>query len=557
MTETLTIALAQINPIVGDIDGNLGRIRDARAAAATDGADLVVTGELAVSGYPPEDLVLKRAFTDCIETGVRLLAAETADGGPGLLIGTPWCEKGKLYNAALMLDGGEITSLRFKHDLPNYGVFDEKRVFDQGPLGGPAAFRGLRLGVMVCEDMWYPDVTETRQESGAQILIVLNGSPFETDKPDERLSPAVARITETGLPLVYVNLVGGQDELVFDGASFVLNADKSLAAKSPSWTEDVLITQWTGADGVWTCAKAAITPAPGELESIYRAMVLGLRDYVGKNGFPGVLIGLSGGIDSALTAAVAVDALGPDKVHFVLMPSPYTSVDSVEDAEQTAANLGAKLDTISIDPAMQAFETMLAGAFAGLDADTIEENIQARSRGLTLMALSNKLGHMVLSTGNKSEMSVGYATLYGDMCGGYSVLKDVYKTTVFALSRWRNEQGLIDFKGPEGGTRGEVIPERVITKPPTAELKHDQTDQDTLPPYEDLDAILQCLIEEELSLDEIAARGHDIEIAERVWHMLDRAEYKRRQAPPGVKITQRAFGRDRRYPLTNRFTGKV
>lgn len=550
MTEQLTMALAQINPTVGDIDGNLGLIRNARAKAADQGADLVVTGELAVSGYPPEDLVLKRAFTDTIEAGVRELAKETADGGPGLLIGAPWLDDNKLYNAALMLDRGEITARRYKHELPNYGVFDEKRVFAQGPPPGPVAFRRVRLGVMICEDMWYPDVTECLQESGAQVLVVINGSPFETDKPDDRLSPAVARVTESGLPLAYVNLVGGQDELVFDGASFALGADNSLLAKAPSWTEDILLTHWSGSDEEWTCEKGAITPEPDELESIYQALVLGLRDYVGKNGFPGVLIGLSGGIDSALTAAVAVDALGPDKVHLVLMPSPYTSAESVEDAEQTAANLGAKLDSIAIDPAMQAFGGMLEDAFADTSADTTEENIQARARGLTLMALSNKLGHMVLSTGNKSEMSVGYATLYGDMCGGYSVLKDVYKTTVFALSRWRNESG---FNG--GG--GEVIPERVITKPPTAELKPDQTDQDTLPPYEDLDAILKCLIEHEMSLDDIAAKGHDIEIAEKVWHMLDRAEYKRRQAPPGVKITRRAFGRDRRYPLTNRFTGKV
>ncbi|HJO74894.1 MAG TPA: NAD+ synthase [Rhodospirillales bacterium] len=557
MTNSLTIALAQINPIVGDIDGNIERIRQARAKAAADGADLVITGELAVSGYPPEDLVLKRAFQVTVEAGVHALAAETADGGPGLLIGSPWREQGNLYNAALVLDGGEITAQRFKHDLPNYGVFDEKRVFAQGPLNGPVAFRGARLGVMVCEDMWYAEVTETLQESGAQILVVLNGSPFETDKPDDRLGPAVARIAESGLPLVYVNLVGGQDELVFDGASFVLGADKALLAKAPSWSDDVLITKWTGDNGNWACTEAAITPAPDELESIYRALVLGLRDYVGKNSFPGVLIGLSGGIDSALTAAVAVDALGPDKVHCVLMPSPYTSTESVEDAEQTAANLGVRLDTIAIDPAMQAFEGMLKDAFDDLAADTTEENIQARSRGLTLMALSNKLGHMVLSTGNKSEMSVGYATLYGDMCGGYSVLKDVYKTTVFALSNWRNATKPEGALGPDAGGKGSVIPERVITKPPTAELKPDQTDQDTLPPYEDLDAILQCLIEEEMSLDDIAKRGHDIATAERVWHMLDRAEYKRRQAPPGVKITRRAFGRDRRYPLTNRFTGKV
>ena len=562
MTVSLTIALAQINPIVGDIDGNVDRIIKARAKAAKQGADLVITGELVVSGYPPEDLVLKPAFQDTIEAGVERLAAETADGGPGLLIGAPWLDKGgrdneNLHNASLMLDGGEITAVRFKVELPNYGVFDEKRVFAQGPLPGPMAFRDVRLGVMICEDMWSSDVTECLQESGAEILIVINGSPFETDKPDDRLNPAVARVTESGLPLVYVNLVGGQDELVFDGASFVLGRASTLLAKAPAWREDVSLTHWTrdgvGEGGAWTCAEASVTPAPDEIEAIYRALVLGLRDYVGKNGFPGVLIGLSGGIDSALTAAVAADALGPDKVHCIVMPSPFTSKESIEDAAETAAGLGVKLDTIAIDPAMQAFDAMLEEAFAGRDPDTTEENIQARARGMTLMALSNKFGEMVLSTGNKSEMSVGYATLYGDMCGGYSVLKDVYKTTVFALARWRNGQKPDDALGPDG----DVIPERVITKPPSAELKPDQTDQDTLPPYDVLDPILECLIEHDMSLDDIAARGHDPATAERIWHMLDRAEYKRRQAPPGVKITRRAFGRDRRYPLTNRFTGKA
>lgn len=553
MTETLAIALAQINPTVGDIDGNLDRIRAARAEAAETGADLVICGELAVSGYPPEDLVLKRAFQDAVEEGVNKLAAKTNDGGPGILIGTPWRKDGLLYNAAVLLDGGDVAAVRFKHDLPNYGVFDEKRIFETGPLPGPVSFRDVRLGIMICEDMWAQDVTECLDESGAEILIVINGSPFETDKPDDRLNYAVSRITESCLPLIYVNIVGGQDELVFDGASFVLGADNKLLAKAPSWTEDVVVTQWNRSGESWTCEEAAIATAPGLTESIYRALVLGLRDYVGKNGFPGILIGLSGGIDSALTAAVAVDALGSDEVHCVLMPSPYTSDDSLEDAAETAGNLGVKLDTIAIDPAMQAFEGMLADAFEGRDADETEENIQARARGLTLMALSNKLGFMVLSTGNKSEMSVGYATLYGDMCGGFSVLKDVYKTTVFELARWRNENRPEGLEGPDGV----VTPKRVITKPPSAELKPNQTDQDTLPPYDMLDAILKCLIEEEMSLDDITAQGHDAETAEAVWHMLDRAEYKRRQAPPGVKITARAFGRDRRYPLTNRFTGKV
>ena len=533
MTETLAIALAQINPTVGDIDGNLDRIRAARAEAAETGADLVICGELAVSGYPPEDLVLKRAFQDAVEEGVNKLAAKTNDGGPGILIGTPWRKDGLLYNAAVLLDGGDVAAVRFKHDLPNYGVFDEKRIFETGPLPGPVSFRDVRLGIMICEDMWAQDVTECLDESGAEILIVINGSPFEIDKPDDRLNYAVSRITESGLPLVYVNIVGGQDELVFDGASFVLGADNKLLAKAPSWTEDVVVTQWNRSGESWKCEEAAIATAPGLTESIYRALVLGLRDYVGKNGFPGVLIGLSGGIDSALTAAVAVDALGSDEVHCVLMPSPYTSDDSLEDAAETAGNLGVKLDTIAIDPAMQAFEGMLADAFEGRDADETEENIQARARGLTLMALSNKLGFMVLSTGNKSEMSVGYATLYGDMCGGFSVLKDVYKTTVFELARWRNENRPEGLEGPDGV----VTPKRVITKPPSAELKPNQTDQDTLPPYDMLDAILKCLIEEEMSLDDITAQGHDAETAEAVWHRLDRAEYKRRQAPPGVKIT--------------------
>jgi NAD+ synthase len=553
MTDTLAITLAQINPTVGDIDGNLDRVRAARAEAAQGGADLVITGELAVSGYPPEDLVLKRAFLDAVEKGIEKLAAETEDGGPGILIGAPWRHEGELYNAALLLDGGKMTAERLKHDLPNYGVFDEKRIFRPGPLPGPVAFRDMRLGVMVCEDMWFPDVAECLQESGAEILAVINGSPFETGKHDDRLNPAVARVTETGLPLIYVNLTGGQDELVFDGASFVLGADRKLLAKAPSWEEAMVLTQWKKTDGGWTCAETAIAPATDEAEAVYRALVLGLRDYVGKNGFPGVLIGLSGGIDSALTAAIAADALGGNQVHGVIMPSPHTSAESIEDAEETAETLGIKVDTIAIDPAMKAFDGMLESAFAGHAPDVTEENIQARARGMTLMALSNKLGHMVLSTGNKSEMSVGYATLYGDMCGGYSVLKDVYKTTVFELTRWRNENKPQGGLGPDG----RVIPERVITKPPSAELRPGQTDQDTLPPYDVLDPILRYLIEDEMSLDDIAAQGHDAAIAEEVWHMLDRAEYKRRQAPPGVKITGRAFGRDRRYPLTNRFTGKV
>ena len=554
MTESLAIALAQINPVVGDIDGNADLVRAARREAADGGADLVVYGELVASGYPPEDLVLKPAFQERIEARVTALAAETGDGGPALLLGAPWRQDGRLHNAALLLDGGEIAAVRLKHELPNYGVFDEKRVFASGPLSGPVSFRGARLGVMVCEDMWIPDVAECIEESGAEILVVLNGSPFETDKLDERLNHAVARVKESGLPLIYVNLVGGQDEVVFDGASFVLGADCALLAEAASWRPQVLLTLWRRASGEnWICEPASIEPRPEGLEAVYRAMVTGLRDYVDKNRFPGIVLGLSGGIDSALTAAVAVDALGGHRVRCVMMPSPHTSAESLEDAAATAKLLETPIDTIPIEPAMEAFGAMLAGVFAGREPDVTEENIQARARGLVLMALSNKFGHMVLTTGNKSEMAVGYATLYGDMSGGYSVLKDVYKTAVFALARWRNQARPEDFLGPAG----RVIPERVITKPPSAELRPGQTDQDTLPPYEDLDAILHALIEEERSVGDLEADGFDAQMVRKVWHMVDRAEYKRRQAPPGVKITRRAFGRDRRYPITNRFPDLV
>ena len=557
MTDRLAIALAQLNPTVGDVAGNVARLRGARRQAAEQGADLMLTTELAVCGYPPEDLVLKPALQEACATAVRQLAVETADGGPAMLVGTPWREGGKLYNAALLLDDGRVAASRFKSDLPNYGVFDEKRVFAAAPPQGPVNFRGVRLGVLICEDMWTPDVVECQAESGAEILLVPNGSPYEHDKQDQRLNLAVARITESGLPLVYVNQVGGQDELVFDGASFVLDADCSLRAQLPSWREHIALTRWRRDGDGWRCepAEIALPPAGHDngLAQIYHAMVLGLRDYVEKNRFPGVLLGLSGGIDSALSAAVAVDALGPERVWTVMMPSPYTSPDSLDDAAACAKLLGVRLDTISIAPAMQAFHEMLAPAFANTAPNITEENIQSRARGMTLMALSNKFGPMVLSTGNKSEMSVGYSTLYGDMCGGFSVLKDVYKTTVFALAHWRNRQR------PEGsrGPAGPVMPERVITKPPTAELKPNQTDQDTLPPYDRLDAILQCLVEAEMAVDDIVARGHDRETVNAVWRMLDRAEYKRRQAPPGVKITRRAFGRDRRYPITNGFIGSA
>lgn len=553
MTDTLKIALAQLNPIVGDIVGNVELLRQARAEAATAGADLVITSELLVSGYPPEDLVLRPIVQDTVAREIAALAAETIDGGPAVLVGTPWVDDGKLYNAALLLEGGEIAAMRFKRDLPNYGVFDEKRVFHTGPLPGPVNCRGVRLGVMVCEDMWTDEVAECLEESGAEILTVLNGSPYEQDKWDTRLNLAVARATECRMPLIYVNQVGGQDELVFDGGSFVLGADASLRAQAPAWTENVLITEWSRDGDAWVCAETERHPPPDGDRAIYAAMVLGLRDYVSKSGFPGVLIGMSGGIDSALTAAVAADALGPENVHCVMMPSPYTSQESLDDALEAARLLGVRLDSVSIEPAMNAFAEMLADAFAGTEADTTEENIQARSRGLALMALSNKTGSMVVSTGNKSEMSVGYATLYGDMCGGYSVLKDVYKTKVFELSHWRNKNRPDGALGPDGM----VVPENIIFKPPTAELKHDQKDEDTLPPYDALDAILTGLNERDMSIDDVVAEGHDRALVLRIWRMLLGAEYKRRQAPPGVKITGRSFGRDRRYPIVNAFRGRA
>ncbi len=548
MTDRLILALAQVNPTVGDVAGNRDKLLRAREEAKAFGADLVVPGELALSGYPPEDLVLKPAFLDALADAVDAIAAATADGGPAVLVTTPWRVEGKTYNAALLVDAGKIVATRLKYDLPNYGVFDEKRVFAAGPMPGPIAFRGVRLGVMICEDMWTGDVTETLEESGAELLIVPNGSPYEHDKLDQRLDLAVARVVESGLPLVYVNQIGGQDEIVFDGGSFVVGADRHLKVQLPAWRECVRRVAFRR-DGEGWVAEGEIAKVADGLESIYQAMVVGLRDYVEKSRFPGVILGLSGGIDSALSAAVAVDALGPDRVRAVMMPSPYTSQDSLDDAAECARLLGIRLDTISIEPAMDAFEAMLKPLFEGRQPDITEENIQSRSRGVTLMAISNKLGHMVLSTGNKSEMSVGYATLYGDMCGGYAVLKDVYKTTVFELCRWRN-QSL-----PDGakGRAGRVMPERVITKPPSAELKPNQTDQDTLPPYDALDDILSSLIEDEMKVEEIVARGHDEATVRRVWRMLDRAEYKRRQAPPGVKITRRAFGRDRRYPIVNGF----
>jgi len=550
MTAPLTIAIAQLNPCVGDIVSNAHLVRSARAEAAKQGADLMISSELIISGYPPEDLVLKRSFQDSVRETIEALALETADGGPGLLIGAPWVENGNLYNAALLLDDGRILASIPKHDLPNYSVFDEKRLFCAGPGSGSVRFRGLKLGIMTCEDMWSPTVTRSVMEDGADILLVLNGSPYEMDKVGKRVTYAKQCVKESGLALVYVNQVGGQDELVFDGASFVLDDCGEMCAQLPAFEGDVISLRFDLVNDTLVPQRGPMAPKLDQNEAVYQALVLSLRDYVNKNYFPGVLIGMSGGVDSALTAAIAVDALGADRVHCIMMPSPYTSKDSLEDAALACKKLGVRLDNIPINAAMNTFDDMLNEMFAQHLDDTTEENIQARSRGIILMALSNKFGYMVVSTGNKSEMSVGYATLYGDMCGGFNVLKDVYKTRIYELCHWRNSNHRASLLGPQSV----VVPKRIITKAPSAELKPKQTDQDSLPPYDTLDNILFGLIEEELSVREIAGRGHDIEIVQKVWCMLDRAEYKRRQAAPGVKITARAFGRDRRYPLTNGFT---
>ncbi|MBO0741388.1 MAG: NAD+ synthase [Hyphomicrobiaceae bacterium] len=550
---SLKIALAQLNPVVGDLAGNSAKLRKARSEAARLGAHLVVYPELFITGYPPEDLVRKPAFAAAARAAVEALAPETGDGGPGVIVGTIWPDEGKLYNSVALLDGGRIEAVRHKVDLPNYGVFDEKRVFDAGPMPGPVGFRGVRIGVPICEDIWQDEVCECLQETGSELLISPNGSPFDWPKPDQRTNVAVARVKETGLPLIYLNQVGGQDELVFDGASFVLNADATLAAQLPAWEERIEVVDMRRANGVWRCEPAARALLEEKEAAAYQACMLGLRDYVNKNGFPGVVMGLSGGVDSALVAALAVDALGPDRVHCVMLPYRYTSNVSLSDAAQCAEALGVKYDVVPIAPAVEGFLAMLGKMFAGRAPDVTEENVQSRVRGTALMAISNKFGSMLMTTGNKSEMSVGYATLYGDMNGGFNPIKDLYKTEVYRLARWRN--GSL----PKGGMgrSGEMIPESILSRPPTAELRENQTDQDSLPPYEVLDDILACLVEGEMSLKDIVARGHAIETVKKVERLLYLAEYKRRQAAPGVKISSRNFGRDRRYPITNKFREDV
>ncbi|MDG4881206.1 NAD+ synthase [Mesorhizobium sp. WSM4884] len=560
--DILRIAVAQLNPTVGDVAGNLAKAREARADAARQGADLVLYTELFLAGYPPEDLVLKPAFLKACEKASQDFAKDTADGGPGVIIGTPLKRKSGTHNSIVFADGGKIIAERYKLDLPNYGEFDEKRVFQAGPqLQGPVNFRGVRLGIPICEDIWGDiAVCETLAESGAEILLVPNGSPYYRAKIDVRHQVVIRQVIETGLPMIYANQLGGQDELIFDGASFAIGADKTLAFQMSQFEEAVAVTTWkrsrvaTGAQNAnnsdhWVCSEGPMSKIPEREEADYRACMLGLRDYVNKNGFKNVVLGLSGGIDSAICAALAVDALGEERLRTVMMPYRYTSKDSLKDAEDCARALGCRYDIVPISEPVEGFKHALTQLFEGTQEGITEENLQSRARGTILMAISNKFGSMVVTTGNKSEMSVGYATLYGDMNGGFNPIKDLYKMQVYALSRWRNAHVPPGALGPSG----EVIPKNIIDKAPSAELRENQTDQDSLPPYPVLDDILECLVENEMGVDDIVARGHDRATVTRVEHLLYIAEYKRRQAAPGVKITRKNFGRDRRYPITNRF----
>ena len=548
MSSISAIALAQLNPHLGNITANVARLLEARRSAGNAKAAAIVTPEMYLSGYPCDDLVLRSDFMGEVASGLQTLAAATADGGPAIIVGAPHEQDGRITNSVFVLDEGEIKARRDKVNLPNYGVFDDKRNFTAGEMPGPVQLRGMRLGLPICEDIWTPDVIECLAESGAEIIISLNASPFDLAKPDARMAHAVSRVHEAGIPLIYVNMVGGQDELVYDGGSFVLGADGRLAAHLPSFSETTVTVQLGNDFGALTIT-GQVTPPDEGMAALYRGLTLGLRDYIDKNGFPGVVLGLSGGIDSAIVAALAVDALGADRVHAVMMPSPYTSQESLDDAADLAGRLGIRLDEISIAPAMAAMEGMLEGQFADTSPDITEENIQSRLRGMILMGISNKHGPLVMATGNKSEYAAGYSTLYGDMCGGFAPIKDVWKVQVFDLCRWRNANMPRGGAGPDG----EVIPVRIIEKPPSAELRPDQKDTDSLPPYDRLDAIMMALCEEMVDIETIVARGYEREEVARASQLLFRAEYKRFQAAPGPKVNALSFGRERRLPLTSGF----
>ncbi|MDR6265164.1 NAD+ synthase [Roseobacter sp. N2S] len=548
MTEKLRLTLAQLNPTVGDMAGNIAKAQEAHAQAALAGSDMLVLPEMFVTGYQAQDLVMRPAFTLDAMAHVEMLA-KACNTGPTIGIGAPLLEGDMLYNAYFILRGGEIVATLRKHELPNTHVFDEVRLFDSGPLAGPYSLGNVRIGNPICEDAWHPDVSEALAESGAEILVVPNGSPYYRNKFDRRISAMVSRVIENDLPLVYLNMVGGQDDQVFDGGSFVLNRGGRLAMQMPLFDEAIAHVDFErGADG-WEALEGEKIVHVDEWEQDYRVMTQGLRDYMAKTGFKKVLLGLSGGIDSAIVATIAADALGPENVRCVMLPSEYTAQSSLDDAAELAANLGVKLDTISIAESRAAVTNTLAPLFEGTKPDVTEENIQSRLRGLLLMSLSNKFGEMLLTTGNKSEVAVGYATIYGDMAGGYNPIKDLYKMRVFESCRWRNSNHRDWMMGPKGA----VIPVNIIEKPPSAELRDDQKDSDSLPDYAVLDGILELLVDQDLSVAEIVSLGFDRAVVKRIEHLVYISEYKRFQSAPGPRLTHKAFWLDRRYPIANRW----
>lgn len=536
MSVPLSFALVQYNFHVGFLEANTAKICALYKIVAAAGTQLVIFSEMAITGYPPEDLVLSKRFQELSMETVEALATLTKKSA-AMLVGGLWREEGDLYNAVFLLEDGKIAHRQYKHHLPNYGVFDEKRVFAAGTMPEPVLWRGIKLGLMVCEDMWYPDVTDHLKAQGAQILISINASPYETGKASLRESVALERVRATGLPLVYVNQVGGQDCLVFDGGSFVLSGAGETCVRMHALQEDLALLYWTKHNDTWQPVKNVIQPVPEDLPSMYYAMVVGLKDFVQKNGFQGIVLGISGGIDSALSAAVAVDALGKDRVHLIMLPSSVTSQESMDDAKDSAHLLGARLDIIPIDPGIAAFKQMMT-PLAGEHFAIVEANNHTRLRASILLAISAEEKALLLTTGNKSELATGYTTMYGDLSGYYSVLRDVYKTTVYRLAHWRNAQG-------------RVIPEHSITREPTGETMPGQKDQDTLPPYDLLDEILHWMVEEQFSVDEVIALGFERVVVEKVRNMLFAAEYKRWQSSPGVKLTKMSFNNDRRYPLTS------